>query len=50
MFRETKGPAKLQVEKQVQCSKGLYGDRGRESWPHQVVVVVRGTDTNAQAT
>lgn len=48
MFRETKGPAKLQVEKQVQCSKGLDGDR--ESWPHQVVVVVRGTDTNAQAT
>lgn len=41
MFRETQGPAKLQVEKQVQCSKGPDGDRGRESWPHQVVVVVR---------
>ena len=39
MFRETQGPAKLQVEKQVQCSKGPDGDRGRESWPHQVVVV-----------
>lgn len=48
MFRETKGPAKLQVEKQVQCSKRLDGDRGRESWPHQVGG--GGTDTNAQAT
>ena len=37
MFREAKGPAKLQGEKQVQSSKGLDGDRGRKSWPHQVV-------------
>lgn len=50
MFRETKGPAKLQGEKQVQSSKGLDGDRGRKSWPHQVVVGGGGTDTHAQAT
>lgn len=49
MFREAKGPAKLQGEKQVQSSKGLDGDRGRKSWPHQVVGG-GGTDTHAQAT
>lgn len=38
MSRETEGPAKLQVEKQVQCAGDWMGTGDRESWPHQGMV------------
>lgn len=48
MFRETKGPAKLQGEKQVQSSKGLMGT-GAGSPGHTKWWWWGGTDTHAQA-
>ena len=47
MSRDTDGPAKLQAEKQVQCSGGLDGDRKQgvlATWGGG------GADTHTQAT